>query len=335
MGGFAPMRKPGSAAVATLSALALWIAAAVHGGGDDPQRLNPAAWGSDHVGKPVPEFTAGDECLFCHREIGKTWSANRHNQTIRLAEGTAALAALKTSDAAECAAAVQFVLGHQQRQRFLKSGKAYGQLDLLSVEWVPPRQGQPGRLESVERPHWDGTHFADACAGCHTTAVDPKTRAFAAIALDCFVCHGDVPAEHAKKPQLAYLSPQRKDEARVVASICAQCHIRTGTSKETGRPYPTNFVAGDNLFRDYRVDFSNEALNTLSTADRHVLDNVRDIVVFGKNEVTCLSCHDVHTGSSKKHRRVEWSNACLTCHHAEGSMRIRKPFTNFSKRCGY
>src|SRR5437867_3363684 len=28
------------------------------------------AWGSDHIGKPLPEFASGDECLFCHRDVG-------------------------------------------------------------------------------------------------------------------------------------------------------------------------------------------------------------------------------------------------------------------------
>ena len=46
----------------------------------------------------------------------------------------------------------------------------------------------------------------------------------------------------------------------MVTSICAQCHVRTGKSRSTGLPYPNNFVAGDNLFRDFQVDFSDEAL---------------------------------------------------------------------------
>jgi hypothetical protein len=28
---------------------------------------DPAAWGTNHVGQPVPEYVHGDECLFCHR----------------------------------------------------------------------------------------------------------------------------------------------------------------------------------------------------------------------------------------------------------------------------
>jgi hypothetical protein len=302
-----------------------------------PKRLDPAAWGSDHVGKPVSEYTTGDECLFCHRgKVGSTWSANRHNRTIRpLDPESPAAGALKQPLAKDFAGAVKFVLGDRQRQRYLKPAKEYGKLDLLSIAWVPPRDGKPGRLVSAERPHWNETQFGDSCAGCHTTAVDPQQKAFSALALDCFVCHGSVPAEHTKKPELAYLSPKRRGEARVVTSICAQCHVRTGTSKDTGRPYPTNFVAGDNLFRDFQVDFSDAALKALSAADRHVLENVRDVVVFGREAVTCLSCHDVHGQSSKKHHRVARGGDCLTCHNADGLKRDRKPFSKSSKTCGY
>ena len=48
-----------------------------------PAQRDPAAWGDDHVGKPLPEYITGDECLFCHRKIGSTWPTNRHQLTIR------------------------------------------------------------------------------------------------------------------------------------------------------------------------------------------------------------------------------------------------------------
>jgi hypothetical protein len=302
-----------------------------------PKNLDPAAWGGDHVGKPVPEYMTGDECLFCHRDkVGAKWGANRHNLTLRPFEkGSPAHAALKASPAKNVAEDIKFVLGNEQRQRFLKPAQAYGRLELLSVEWTPPRQNKPHKLMHAERPHWDAATFGNACAGCHTTAVEPKTKAFAALSLDCYVCHGNVPAGHTKKPELAHLSPRRKDHARVATSICAQCHVRTGKAKSTGLPYPNNFVAGDNLFRDLQVDFSQEVLVTLSAADRHVLDNVRDVVVFGKESLTCLSCHDVHGRSSKKHHQVPASDYCLICHQAGGRKRDVKPFSSHSKTCGY
>jgi Cytochrome c3 len=302
---------------------------------DQPQRLDPAAWGDDHVGKPIPDYATGDECLFCHRvKVGPQWGANPHHLTIRdLDEASPALAALKKSPAKDLAEEIKFVMGNQRRQRFLKPSKAYGKLEMLSVEWTPPSGEKPGRLGPADRPHWDGTAFGKSCAGCHSTAVNSKEQAFSAVSLDCYVCHGNVAPEHAKDPEQARLSLRRKESVRVVTSICAQCHIRTGKSRSSGLPYPNNFVAGDNLFRDFAVGFSDQELGTLSTADRHILENVRDVVLFGNESVTCLSCHDIHGRSSKKHRLVPESDSCLCCHQAD--IRALKPWTAHSKTCGY
>lgn len=121
----------------------------------------------------------------------------------------------------------------------------------------------------------------------------------------------------------------------MVTSICAQCHVRTGKSESTGRPYPDNVAAGDNPFRDFEIDFSTQGFKNLSTADRHVLENVRHVVVFGEETMTCFNCHDVHGRSSKQHPLVSGSDYCLTCRHAEGSKRNLKQFSIRSQTCGY
>ena len=198
-----------------------------------------------------------------------------------------------------------------------------------------PRPGKDGQLLAAEGAHWDGRKFADGCAGCHATGVDSKKRTFSAVALDCFACHGDAPLEHSKNASLVHLAKARKDSAEVVTSICAQCHVRTGKSKSTGLPYPNNFVAGDNLFRDFQVDFSDKALERLGPADRHVLENVRDVVVLGKKDVTCLNCHEVHKQSTKKHHRLPEDDSCRHCHQATGSKKVRKTYEVHSTTCGY
>src|SRR5262245_58524454 len=93
---------------------------------NQPRRLDPAAWGGDHVGKPIPTYLTGDECLFCHRDkVGTTWGANRHNLTIRpFGEDSLPPAAQKELSAKKVAGEIKFVLGNQQRQRFLKPAKA-------------------------------------------------------------------------------------------------------------------------------------------------------------------------------------------------------------------
>jgi hypothetical protein len=300
--------------------------------------IDPAAWGSDHVGKGLPEFVTGGECLFCHRStVGPTWDKNPHNQTIREADpADPALAAMKAAGGlGTFADEVKLFLGRRQRLRFLRPAKDYGHLELLTVQWSPARGQEPGKVLDSANPHWETKRFNDACAGCHATAVESKSRAFAMATLDCFACHGDVPLEHTKNTTLVYLSKKRQDSPRVVTSLCAQCHVRTGKSKSTGLPYPNQFVVGDNLFRDFAVDFSESALAKLNPGDRHVLENVRDVVVLGKEDVTCLSCHEVHKQSSRKHRQVSVGPSCWACHNEQGSRKVRKSYEVHSDTCGY
>jgi hypothetical protein len=132
-----------------------------------------------------------------------------------------------------------------------------------------------------------------------------------------------------------HLSKKRGDSPRVVTSICAQCHLRTGQSKSSSLPYPNNFVAGDNLFRDFQVDLSPLALAKLNPADRHVQENVRDVVILGKDELTCLSCHEIHKTSTRKHRLLALGPSCFTCHNETGSKKIRKSFEVHSPTCEY
>jgi hypothetical protein len=44
-------------------------------------------------------------------------------------------------------------------------------------------------------------------------------------------------------------------------------------------------VAGDNLFQNYVVDFGKADDSALNAGDRHVLRNVRDVVVNGGSEI--------------------------------------------------
>jgi hypothetical protein len=299
--------------------------------------LDPAAWGEDHVGQEIPEYMESGECLFCHRnEVGTTWGANKHNRTIREPEAdNAALAALQGNPATKSLAdEVQLILGDTRENRFLKRSAAYGKLDLLSTGATLSRTGR-AKLDHVEQPAWNPDIFAAECAGCHATAIDPETHAFAAPSLDCFVCHGDAPPEHANDAKLMPLAKNRKESPAAVTSICAQCHVRFGKSKSTGLPYPNNFVAGDNLFRDFEVDFAQADDPKINHADQHVLDNVRDVVLYGRESLTCLTCHNVHTGSSKAHREVPDQKYCLHCHEAGKSKKEHIPYEVHSERCRY
>ena len=298
-----------------------------------PDRVDPAAWGADHVGEPVPEYMTGDECLFCHRKkVGPSWSKNSHQTSLQLVpEGDPGLKQMaanpKTRKVVE---AIQFILGGDLHSRYLRRSGAYGKLDLLSVGW---KVGGP--LVDVEKPRWDLVQFGKGCAGCHTTGVDSKKHTFSATSIDCYACHGQVQLGHTNNTRLVHLSRKRADSPQVVASICGQCHVRDGLSRSTGLPFANNFIAGDNLFRDMKVDLSQQHIDQLNPADRHVMQNIREIVLEGKKDVTCLSCHDVHDQSSGQHQELAEQKLCFVCHNRTGPRSELKPYSVHSTTCGY
>jgi hypothetical protein len=306
-------------------------------------RVDPAAWGSNHVGKPMPEYVHGDECLFCHRnDIGTTWQKNAHGVTVRQREDAPELdAMLKAQPAlASRASEIEYFLGSRNRVRFLKKD-GYGKFATLSAQAVvgePKQPSQPklstARLLGGDSLTWDREKFGASCAGCHSTGVDAKEKTFSAFGLDCYVCHGDVNLDHTKDTSLILLSKKRRSDAKVITSICAQCHLRETKSRSSGLPWPNNFVAGDNLFQDLVVDWAKADDEKMNGGDRHVWRNVRDVAVLGKETVTCLSCHQVHGNSSLKHRRVLRTEACSDCHRDEGYKDL-KSFTVQSGLCEY
>ncbi|MGH9660105.1 MAG: hypothetical protein ACRD96_16270, partial [Bryobacteraceae bacterium] len=196
------------------------------------------------------------------------------------------------------------------------------------------RRAGYGRLAIRQGDTWNPAHFADRCAGCHTTAVDARTRAFASPGLDCYTCHGAVDLDHTQDTSRVWLSKKRRDDAKAITSICAQCHLRGGKSRSTGLPYAANFVAGDDLFADYEADLAKAGDAALNPGDRHVYRNVRDALTAG-SDVTCLGCHRVHAPSGLRHRRAAPSAICNDCHAPTGPRKNVIKYTVRSAVCEY
>ena len=268
-------------------------------GAEELSEQDPAAWGDEHQRALFPDYVTGDECLFCHRNVGKTWAENRHTQTVR---------PLAPNEPAPDTAS--HAMGHQRMTRFLKRSNSYGKLDLHTSR-SPHGSNRPAAFDG----QWDTEKFANQCAGCHTTAVDSRTKAFSALAIDCVACHGSVDLAHSSNPSKVVLSKDNRDP-RVVVSVCGQCHLRGGKSASTGLPWPNTFLAGDNLFRDYRIPLNPRELAKLAPVDRHIFENARDVAVLGKKQ-TCLTCHDVHRSSSQKHQELPTVESCRTCHERD------------------
>jgi predicted CXXCH cytochrome family protein len=305
--------------------------------GSAQKKLDPAGWGANHAGKPVPEFVHGDECLFCHRnDIGPGWQKNTHGITIRQGEDAPEWRDVFKGQTtlSTIAPQVEYFLGSRHRLRFLKK-EGYGKFALLNTQAELGGGRQVQKWIDSEKPVWDKDRFANRCAGCHTSGVDPSTKSFSAFGLDCYTCHGVVDLGHTNDISLVFLSKKRRNDAKVITSTCAQCHLRIAKSRSTGLPYPNNFVAGDNLFQDYDVDFSRADDDSLNPGDRHILRNVRDVAVDGSDFPTCISCHDLHKQSSAKHRRAPRTALCTDCHNAEGPIKGNKAYSVHSTLCEY
>lgn len=298
--------------------------------------IDPSAWGSNHAGKPIPEYVHGDECLFCHRnDIGSTWQKNAHGVTVRQQEDAPLLQSLIRKQPALSAFAkeIEYFLGSRNRVRFLRKD-GYGKFAILNTQAVLGPDSQAEKWIDLDKPSWDKERFGNSCAGCHATGVDPKEKTFTAFGLECYACHGDVTLEHTRNTSLMWLSKKRRDDARAITSICGQCHLRQGKSRSTGLPYPNTFIAGDNLFQDYEVDFAKADDENLNPGDRHILRNARDVVVRGQLGTNCLSCHQVHANTTAKHAALPAAPICSDCHGAKIGLAV-KPYVVHSSVCEY
>ncbi len=302
-------------------------------------KLDPAAWGSDHVGQPLPPYTESGECLFCHRDqVGGTWA--RTSTIARSATPRPASRRLRPCEPIRpprtWPTRCKLILGDTARQRFLKRAEEYGKVDMLSVRAALGRGGR-ARLEHAENPHWDAQDVRPVVRRLPHDGRRPQdARLRGALARLLLVPRRRAGRAHANDPKLMPLAKARKDLARrrdfdlrLVPRAVRQ------ESKSSGLPYPNNFVAGDNLFKDFQVDWALADDAKLNPADRHVLDNVRDVVVYGQENMTCLSCHDVHSGSSRKHRDLPDQKYCLQCHVEGKDKKQLLRYEVHSDRCRY
>jgi hypothetical protein len=299
-------------------------------------RLDPSAWGETHAGGPRPHFAGGDQCLFCHRTtVGPLWQKDVHFLSIR-----DKFQRLRTDPEIERLASrrefrkfakdVDFVMGGRRATRFLRRGDE-GSFEILSVAITRDPSGRESF--SKEKPRWEGEKFAARCIGCHMTGVDPKTLTAFETFVGCETCHGPFNEDHTNGSAFMRFAKKAKDTPAMIASACGQCHLRGGRSRSTGRPFANNFVSGDNLFKDFEFDFD-RADASLNPIDLHIEQNIRDIALAGKTDLTCISCHPLHPATTEIHRRRLRADYCLICHKTE-PFKERKPYEVHSRVCEY
>ncbi len=300
-------------------------------------------------------FSPSTDCRSCHEAIHQAWSGSHHahahrpidpekdraaflpardfslnglDYRVSLDAGQAVLREARPGQPAQ-SFVPEFVLAYTPlRQYVVPVGKGRYQLTELAFdpakqEWFNvygDERRQPG-----EWGHWlgRGMTWNSMCAHCHMTGFDKKydfaTDSYASQwtehGVGCTQCHGNLPANHADPnrppaPRTAFAAPA---ERRRSQETCAPCHARnellTGTVVP-GAPYHDH----------YRLTLPTEA--SVFYPDGQMRDEVFNYTSFlisrmgGKAGVTCLDCHDPHSGRTLL--PAENNAICLQCHGAPG-----------------
>jgi predicted CXXCH cytochrome family protein len=299
----------------------------------------------------TPVVAKSADCRSCHEAAYQAWSDSHHAHAHRPVDATADAAAFATArsvtvegvtydlnasgprpqiaerrgEAPAQVSAVEFVLGYTPlRQYVVPIGG--GRYQMTELAFDPAKQDWFNVFGSEQRTpgewgHWQGRgmNWNSMCAHCHLTAFEknyqPVTDTYGSTwsehGVGCAQCHGSMPASHATVPrkQGPILAERQRTQ-----ETCAPCHARnellTG-SVTPGVPYADHYrltlpVETGVFHPDGQV--REEDFNTTSL----LLSRMG-----GKAGVTCLDCHEPHSGKIKLPAA---NNAlCLQCHSSPAS----------------
>ena len=177
------------------------------------------------------------------------------------------------------------------------------------------------RRQPGEWGHWlgRGMNWNSMCAACHLTnfskGYDSKTDTYhsswTSLGVGCSQCHGEIDPGHVRfaAGTKATPNPAKAQET------CAPCHARneflTGDIRP-GEPYSDHYRL--TLPTDPAVFYPDGQMKDEDFNYTSFLTSRRG----GKAGVTCLDCHDPHSG--KTVLPVSSNQLCLQCHAAPGRL---------------
>ena len=299
---------------------------------------------------PVQAGRKSADCRSCHTDLYQTWADSDHAQAHRPVDAvldapafgaphtfelngvrygldwTVGKPAFTETHAgrAPFAYTAEFVLGRRPLRQYIVpvGGGRYQAAELAfdpaKKEWFDvfgSEQRQPG-----EWGHWRGRgmNWNSMCAQCHLTdyaknyqvGTDTYASTWLEHGVGCVQCHGDLTPDHAA-PYYKSSDLRRRlvaDRSRS-QQTCAPCHARN--EMLTGEPRP-----GLNYDDHFRVTLPVDAGTFYPDGQMRDEDfNWTSLLTSrmgGKAGVTCLDCHDPHSG--KTIAPVSNNALCLQCH---------------------
>ncbi len=317
---------------------------------------NPTKLASTSAARASGEMAKSTDCRKCHEEIFKTWSASDHALAHRPVDAKSDADAFQPASAFELHG-VNYRTGWENGRPALSESQPGASAHRFTAEFVmgykPLRQyiapTEGGRYQAVElafdplkkewfdvfgderrRPgewgHWTGRgmNWNSMCAVCHLTnfqknysaATDTYASTWSEHGIGCAQCHGEIAADHGRGLPAISTNPEIVAARKLRAQeTCAPCHARN--EMLTGDIQP-----GRSYSDHYRLALPVEA--GVFYADGQMREEDFNYTSFltsrmgGKAGVTCLDCHDSHSG--KPRLPVENNAICLQCHTTPGTM---------------
>ena len=282
-------------------------------------------------------------CMACHKEVFQSWEHSHHAWAQRAIDPAMDGKAFRVGKQADGIDQWEFSGGedptlgwqHGGQQILGKPTMAIGKVPLVQY-LVPTEQGRyqvPGMAWDVAREEWfsifgseqrepkewghwtqRGMNWNSQCAWCHMTdfrkGYTPETDSYqstwAKPSIQCAQCHG--PAVSNPAPGACLVARPAKLSPRVQMDNCASCHARRGELDE-------NFRAGADFHNHFQLALpSQPGLYYADGQQRDEVYNFTSLLLskMGHAGVTCLDCHDAHSGKTKL--PVENNALCMSCH---------------------
>jgi predicted CXXCH cytochrome family protein len=185
--------------------------------------------------------------------------------------------------------------------------------------------GRPKRPEEMPK-----TKTGDAtCDGCHTTGfsiakskengnwVGQKVE----LGIGCEACHGPGGIHATSKQKIDIVNPALLNAVQQ-DQLCGQCHSRINNKQEKELFFPLEFKPGNTdlsqrvKFWTYSANRKNFWPNGYASKNRQ---QYHDVQFSGHNKagVTCITCHDTHSGRKGYAQvRGDKNTLCVQCHKA-------------------
>ncbi len=258
--------------------------------------------------------------------VAQEFSAHGIDYRVEWKDGRPAFTEKRPGTSAVETYIAEFALGHTPIRQYVVP-QAGGRWQAAELTFDPGKKEwfnvfADERRQRGEWGHWTGRgmNWNSMCAHCHMTGyqknydpvADIYTTKWREHGVGCTQCHGDLPAGHFD-PARKNLPPRPANytaaDLKRAQETCAPCHARnellTG-SLVPGAPYHDH----------YRLTLPTEA--SVFYPDGQMRDEDFNYTGFltsrmgGKAGVTCLDCHDPHSGKTK----LPASNnaLCLQCH---------------------